>query len=292
MKTISCFQIKGGVGKSFLVVQLGSMLADMGKRVLVIDTDVQSTLTHRLLPGHEGTAIRPSLRDVFDHQSSLPAAVRSVRDNLSIVPCDIRMDGLDEDLEFRRRQHLALREVLREVAESFDVCLIDLPGRMCPTSRAGLWASDGFLLPINPNAESVMTARTTMAGLERIMNPAPLLGVVCNGWRNTALAGAVERQARQHWRGMVFATTIGYRESLQKMALAGQTAADRPKSAAYEEFLQLSREVLKAVSREEKSSSTPPAAGKKPLVRAARRHVQPVAGKRVAPKGAAKKSKK
>ena len=51
LNTITVMNAKGGVGKSTLVLALAETLAnDHGKRILVVDSDAQASVSHMLLP--------------------------------------------------------------------------------------------------------------------------------------------------------------------------------------------------------------------------------------------------
>ncbi len=88
MRIISIINFKGGVGKSTLATNLGHALAIGGRRVLIIDCDLQANSSTLL-----STVSWPTLTHVLQGQADLKDAVRPARENLDVVPSDRDLDA-------------------------------------------------------------------------------------------------------------------------------------------------------------------------------------------------------
>jgi chromosome partitioning protein len=179
MRTISLVNMKGGVGKSTLAVNIADVLARRhAKRVLLIDTDPQFNATQMLVSGEAYVQKLESrantILDVFDDQPKIrmsavsgPQVIPAVALD-QIVPWDIPVPGSAQggslkliagDLELYRLEmnHGAGREQrLRRFVElcaaqdSYDFVVIDTPPTPSTWMTAALFASDGYLIPVRP----------------------------------------------------------------------------------------------------------------------------------------------
>ncbi|MCK4326977.1 MAG: cell division ATPase MinD [Candidatus Diapherotrites archaeon] len=107
---------KGGVGKTSLAANLGVALAKMGKRVLVVDTDLQMANLGLML-GMEGRPI--TLQDVLAGEASLADAIYDGPGGIRFVPAGLSIE------KFRRVDDEKLADVIKELAEQADIVLLD-----------------------------------------------------------------------------------------------------------------------------------------------------------------------
>ncbi len=90
-RTIAVANQKGGVAKTTTVASVGMALAELGKRVLVVDLDPQACLTFSL--GLDPEALELSIHDVFMGRVGAAMAVRPVTKNLDVLPSTIDLTG-------------------------------------------------------------------------------------------------------------------------------------------------------------------------------------------------------
>ncbi|MFC2175068.1 cell division ATPase MinD [archaeon] len=107
---------KGGVGKTSLTSNLGIALAKMGKRVIVVDTDLQMANLGLML-GMEGRPI--TLQDVLAGEASLSDAVYDGPGGVRFVPAGLSID------KFRRVDEEKLIDVVKELGNHADILLLD-----------------------------------------------------------------------------------------------------------------------------------------------------------------------
>ena len=151
MRSVAVTNAKGGVGKSTSAINLAAALADLGRRVLLVDADPSGNATLGLFPtGTDG----PGLADVLLDGISLDEAARTTSvEDLFLVPpgdrlglCSDQMggsQGLGQGREFR------VRRALRSLS-TFDLVLFDTSPVLTPLNVAILYAVGEVLIPIDP----------------------------------------------------------------------------------------------------------------------------------------------
>lgn len=161
---VSVVSTKGGVGKTTLTANLGGILADLGSRVLLVDGDVQPTLSSYYLLTHQ--ALR-GLVDVIE-TGQIPHAISTTD-----IGCDILLSNDPEarlpdwvlhtpDGRFR------LKRILKHL-EGYDFILIDTQGALGPLQDMAVLAADILLSPIPPELLSAREfARGTLGMIERL----------------------------------------------------------------------------------------------------------------------------
>lgn len=151
MKVIAFVNRKGGVGKSSCVLHLGIRLAQMGRRVLLVDVDPQASLSQGLL-GREALDLdaQQTLASVFDG-TGIPLAdlVRAGgRDGLTLLPAHERMGLFNAPAPWEcGADQFALRDGLAEVSGDYDLALLDCPPHIQLCAWAALMAADGVIVP-------------------------------------------------------------------------------------------------------------------------------------------------
>jgi chromosome partitioning related protein ParA len=168
---------KGGVGKTTLTANLGALLADMGLRVLLIDADVQPSLT-KYFPL---AATKPSagLTEVIVRgEVTVPSITATMYQNLDIVVSDDPEGNLPNWLLNRIDRGFRLRFALQSpaVAGAYDCVLIDTQGAVGPLQDAAVLAADILVSPITPEILSAREFKDgTMELLDRL-EPGSALG--------------------------------------------------------------------------------------------------------------------
>ena len=127
MRTIAVMNQKGGVGKPTTSVNLAAGLAAAGRRVCLIDLDPQAHASLHL--GVEAPPGTPSLHDVMLGHRSLSEIRRQVAPSLWVVPGNIDLAGLEQELAGEVGRETILRGKIDELQGSCapDYCLIDCP---------------------------------------------------------------------------------------------------------------------------------------------------------------------
>lgn len=172
MKTISFVNMKGGVGKTTLAVNVADALNRRHEqRILLVDLDPQFNATQCLYKGEEYVALREAgghtIVDVFDDTPPATispvkgqvakAAVKleeikpwSIRANFDIIPGDLEIYRLD--MGSGQGKELRLKRYLEKLAkkDAYDFVIIDTPPTPSHYMMSALLASDYYLVPVKP----------------------------------------------------------------------------------------------------------------------------------------------
>lgn len=177
MITFTIASTKGGVGKTTLTANLGALLADMGLRVLLVDADVQPSLS-KYFPLSPPQPVA-GLTDVIVRGEVAAASItRTVFPNLHLVASDDPEGRLPNWLLGRIDRGFRLRHALRAglVPSAYDCVLIDTPGAIGPLQDAAVMAADVLVSPITPEILSAREFRDGTMELLARLEPGSALG--------------------------------------------------------------------------------------------------------------------
>lgn len=146
MKKVSIVNLKGGVGKTETAINMSCVLAEMGKRVLLADNDIQCNASKFF----EREGMQPSIVEVFQSggdKEILRAAIKETKyKNLSILPST--MDLATVNIEMAKSGEVTiLRDCLQELENDFDYIIIDNAPNMTPSVINAIIASDDIIVP-------------------------------------------------------------------------------------------------------------------------------------------------
>ncbi len=161
---------KGGVGKTVVSINLAASLASKGKKVTIIDADIEmANVALRLrLPKKEDAK---TLHDVLAGRATLEEAVYTTPIGLRVIPSGISFKDLKEiDEEM-------LEKVLREALSGTDILIIDAPAGLKPTLPA-LRVGQELLIVVNPEVASISDAMKIRLAFKELGGD--ILGVVVN----------------------------------------------------------------------------------------------------------------
>jgi len=166
MKTWVVVNQKGGVGKTTTAVSLAGLLADQGKRVLLVDLDPHASLTQYF--NYNPDQLEFSLYDCFvteqlTEESVKTSIVSTHSQQLDLLPASVAMATLDRAAVTRHGMGLKLKEILNKIAKHYDYAVIDCPPLLGILMINALAACEYLIVP-------VQTEFLAIKGLERMLN--------------------------------------------------------------------------------------------------------------------------
>lgn len=155
MKTIACYHIKGGVGKTSTAVNLAALAARDGQRTLLWDLDPQAAATYlfRIRPRVKGGG-----RALVQGTRPMTDAIKGTDfEGLDLLPADFTYRNLDLTLDAGKRPTQRLGKLLTGLAEEYDTVVLDCPPSASLVSESILNAADLVAVPLVPTPLSLRT---------------------------------------------------------------------------------------------------------------------------------------
>lgn len=174
---ISVINQKGGVAKTISTFNVAAILANMGKKVCMIDIDPQSSLT--IAAGIEH--VEKSMYDVICKKENIENTILKLKENLYIAPSTLNLSIAELELVSQLARESVLRKSLSKIKKEFDYIIIDCPPSLSLLTVNSLVASDNVLV-------TVSTDFLALKGLELLLNT---IGNVKSLNENLAILGVV-----------------------------------------------------------------------------------------------------
>ncbi|MGO8701944.1 MAG: ParA family protein [Limisphaerales bacterium] len=261
-KIIAVANQKGGVGKTTTTINVSACLAQLGRRVLLLDLDPQANATSGV--GLEKVAGGSAYRALLGEGTLFDKIRPTNFERLHVVPSEVDMCGAEIEIA-RAEDHLRrLAGLLEPVAAAgqFDLILIDCPPSLGILTLNAFAASDFLVIPLQCEYYALEGISLSHKILTQVrdggINPKlDLLGVIMTMFdARTRLSAQVVEEVRQHFGDLVFDTIIPRAIRLAEAPSFGRPIIHydkySPGAAAYEV---LTGELLQRLSARAKSSS-------------------------------------
>lgn len=251
-KVIAIVNQKGGVGKTTTAANLGSYLAHLQKKVLLVDLDPQANLTLHF--GIDARSLERSCYNLLmdDESGTDGIVINSGIDNLKLIPASMRMADAELELVNVVGRERALAEGLEEVIESgeYDFVLIDCSPSLGLLTLNALTAANEVFITVQPDYFSLQGIGRLLRTLDLVrkrLNPKlEVTGVVLcmfNPSRN--LSWEVTEKIREIFKDKVFNTYIRVNVNLAEAPSYGQPILTyAPNSNGAKDYLRLAKEIL------------------------------------------------
>jgi chromosome partitioning protein len=149
-RIIAVANVKGGVGKTTTAVNLSASLAELGRKVLAVDLDPQSSLTVSL--GFDPDQVTHTILDMLDKDGqTVRSSILTTPEDWEIIPSNPDLRGLERELESEAQRIYAVGAVLQKVRKYYDYILVDCPANAGILTGAALAAADEVVIPLTPD---------------------------------------------------------------------------------------------------------------------------------------------
>lgn len=266
MKVLSVANLKGGVAKTVTTVNMACKLANHGIRVLVLDNDPQGNASQTFYVFNDNSNLTSGgliMEDSFT-ADSVRAFIQHTNNKLIDVIASNRglawanKMGMMEScvkVDFISRY----REALSQVAEDYDVCIIDNGPAMCLSFEASLIAADDVIIPADASKYSYTGLEQMKGCIESIRykkNPKlNVLGVLITKYRKDAHYDEGVKWLRESGNMPIMNTRIRYSSTVDRSTYEGDLDDDNfntvggssPRSNAAKDYESLTLEYMAAV---------------------------------------------
>jgi chromosome partitioning protein len=242
---------KGGVGKTTTAINLGTALAAVGERVLLLDSDAQGNASTGV--GVPRAMRHKTLYDVLmDGLPVAQAVVNTQLPGLDLLPSDPDLSGIEVELGQTPRRSYRLRDALAPLrAEGvYTYVLIDCPPALSLLTVNAMTAADAVLVPLQCEffaLEGLTQLMRTIDLVRGSLNPAlEIQGVVLTMFdRRNSLSTQVASDVREHFGPKVYQTVIPRNVRVSEAPSFGKPALIYDmKCAGSQAYIKLAREVV------------------------------------------------
>jgi chromosome partitioning protein len=226
MKKISIINNKGGVGKTTTSINLGYEFSQhFDKRVLLIDLDPQANMSRFFSVDED----RPTIAHVLMGGAKIREIIQHTSyENLDIVPTSEDLKTACEALDVPGG-NLALRNILEEIQEDYDFCIIDNAPALGISTDNALIASDEVIVPICIDTFGFWGLDKIMRDIEKARQVNPTLyfdGCLVTRYKNDDISQEVTRQMKAQETYPVFDTRIRESDTVRRAAFEGQPVVE------------------------------------------------------------------
>lgn len=241
---------KGGVGKTTTSTNLSACLAELNKKVLLIDIDPQGNATSGV--GVDKNQLENTVYEMIIGECEMEECLlKDVIDNLDLLPSNVNLSGAEIDLIGVEEREYILKKKIDEIKDNYDFIVIDCPPSLNMLTVNAMTTADSVLVPIQCEyyaLEGLSQLIHTVNLVKERLNPdLDMEGVVFTMYDSrTNLSAQVVENVKNNLKQKIYKTVIPRNIRLAEAPSHGAPInIYDPKSAGAESYLSLATEIIK-----------------------------------------------
>lgn len=258
MKRIAITNQKGGCGKTTTTINLAGAIANLGKKVLVIDLDPQAHATFGLgmLNQSAERSIYNVLTDNAEKRRVILDCIANVSQNLDIIPSNILLSTLEQELKDIEGAVSKLYDALTSTQLNYDYLIIDCPPSLGFLTFNALRAAELVVVPVDMSAFSLMGVGKLLGMIELIkvnIGHSPTVRALATLFdRRLKYSQTIFDEIKSFFKEQTLDTVIRLNVTLRKAAAKGVTVTQfDSKSNGALDHMALAHEIIMIEGSEE-----------------------------------------
>jgi len=262
---VSCVNLKGGVGKTTLAVNMAAYFGKKKKKTLLIDLDPQTNATFSCIDidqWKDHAAKRGTVADLLGarqhtkpdakHKTVDDVIIEDVFKNVDLVPSHLDLFTVDLDMAGATAREMRLRKALQQVENKYDVVICDCPPNLTIPTQNALAASTYFVVPISADYLSalgvgILLNRVKQLGVD-LDQELKLGGIVISRvGRQAHHRDEIVKELRNQFKNDVLPDVLKERVAVAESAAKNKCVFDMSDASAIQEFNAVYGELAKRI---------------------------------------------
>ncbi|GGX41034.1 ParA family protein [Saccharospirillum salsuginis] len=264
-EVISCINLKGGVGKTALAVNLAAYCGQRGFKTLLIDLDPQTNATFSTMGVSRWTKETTAKGTVADllgarnhsnatgsNKDAQSVIVKNVFTNVDLIPSHIDLFTVDLDLASASFRETRLRKSLKPIQDEYDAIICDCPPNLTIPTQNALAFSTHYIVPVTLDFLSAIGVGLLVKRVEEFSSDLDheliQAGIVITRVGRPAIhREETEATLREQFGDAIVEHTIKERVSVSNAAQQGNSIFETNDRDAKEQFENVCQELMKRV---------------------------------------------
>lgn len=249
MRTIALINQKGGVGKTTTAVNLGACLADLGKKVVLVDIDPQGNSSSWM--GININELDKSMFNVFHDNLSIKEILHETSiENMWVVPSNVTLAAIERTLANKLENDTILKKSISPLLSQFDYIILDCPPSLGLLTVNALSAVKEVIIPLETKVlalNGLVTLINTVNLVRDTLNPTlEVTGIVaCMFDIRTNLSNKVVEKIKEKFHDKLFKSIIRESTQLAECPISNLPITRyAPDSRGTQDYMDLAREVI------------------------------------------------
>jgi chromosome partitioning protein len=247
MRRIALVNQKGGCGKTTTAVNLSACLADLEKKVLLLDLDPQGHAALGL--GVNTDEIETSIYEVLTGEKSISEAIFPIKENLHTIFSDVVLSAFEQVMAGASGREYQLAHQLRAIEKEYEYIIMDSPPSVGLLTFNGLMAADEVIIPVDPSYFSLQGLGKLLDTLrilkEKANHDISIRILATNIDGRTVFCKKVVDALQNHFHEECLQTVIRNCTKIREAASRGKPIGEYDRHCiGYDDYLRLTEEIV------------------------------------------------